>query len=166
MGLSHAASLGVSRELALGNTAAAPAPRDQALACAAAVMAAVAVVYVTVPRLVLAPFFDTGDASATDIATHLLLRRRRPAVFDCTQNIGVRPAARPGRHQGRLPGHARRVLADRPAGRRAPRPGRRPGHPRRLARPAHRPGRHRGAPPAALPPRVDALEPTAAPAAA
>ncbi|GAA2200148.1 MATE family efflux transporter [Streptomyces bangladeshensis] len=89
VGLSHAASLGVSRELALGNTAAARRLKTTALACAAAVMAAVAVVYVTVPRLVLSPFFDTGDASATDIATHLLLVAAVLQFFDCTQNIGV-----------------------------------------------------------------------------
>ncbi|SOD91195.1 MATE family efflux transporter [Streptomyces sp. Ag109_G2-15] len=89
VGLSHAASLGVSRELALGNKAAAQRLKTTALACAAAVMAVVALVYVTVPRLVLAPFFDTGDSAATDIAVHLLLVAAVLQFFDCTQNIGV-----------------------------------------------------------------------------
>ncbi|CAL9586797.1 MATE family efflux transporter [Streptomyces sp. enrichment culture] len=89
VGLSHAASLGVSRELALGNTAAARRLQQTALACAAAVMAVVALVYAVVPKLVLAPFFDTGDAKATDIAVQLLLVAAVMQFFDCTQNIGV-----------------------------------------------------------------------------
>ncbi|MBG0851842.1 MATE family efflux transporter [Streptomyces spinoverrucosus] len=89
VGLSHAASLGVSRELALGNTAAARRLQTTALAMAATVMAAVAVVYVTVPRLVLAPFFDTADTTTTDIATNLLLVAAVLQFFDCAQNIGV-----------------------------------------------------------------------------
>jgi MATE family multidrug resistance protein len=89
VGLSHAASLGVSRELALGDTAAARRLRNTALACAAAVMAVVAVVYASVPRLVLAPFFDTGDRTATELATHLLLVAAVLQFFDCAQNIGV-----------------------------------------------------------------------------
>jgi MATE family multidrug resistance protein len=89
VGLSHAASLGVSRELALGNPAAATRLRNTALACAAAVMAVVALVYASVPRLVLAPFFDTGDRAATDLATQLLLVAAVLQFFDCAQNIGV-----------------------------------------------------------------------------
>ncbi|MFJ8080091.1 MATE family efflux transporter [Streptomyces sp. NPDC096205] len=89
VGLSHAASLGVSRELALGNTAAARRLQQTALACAAAVMAVVALVYGTVPELVLAPFFDTGNDKATDIAVQLLLVAAVLQFFDCAQNIGV-----------------------------------------------------------------------------
>jgi MATE family multidrug resistance protein len=89
VGLSHAASLGVSRELALGNPAAAARLKKTALACAAAVMAVVALVYASVPRLVLAPFFDTGDRAATDLATRLLLVAAVLQFFDCAQNIGV-----------------------------------------------------------------------------
>ncbi|MGC0329003.1 MATE family multidrug resistance protein [Streptomyces sp. SAI-170] len=89
VGLSHAASLGVSRELALGNTAAARRLQQTALACAAAVMAVVALVYASVPQLVLAPFFDTGDDKATDIAVQLLLVAAVMQFFDCAQNIGV-----------------------------------------------------------------------------
>ncbi|MCX5063598.1 MATE family efflux transporter [Streptomyces sp. NBC_00452] len=89
VGLSHAASLGVSRELALGNTAAAQRLKTTALACAAGVMTIVAVVYTTVPHLVLAPFFDTGDRTATDLAAQLLLVAAVLQFFDCAQNIGV-----------------------------------------------------------------------------
>ncbi|MFE7976572.1 MATE family efflux transporter [Streptomyces shenzhenensis] len=89
VGLSHAASLGVSRELALGNTAAVRRLRTTALACAAGVMTIVAVVYVTVPRLVLAPFLDSHDEQAMDTAVGLLLVAAVLQFFDCTQNIGV-----------------------------------------------------------------------------
>lgn len=89
VGLSHAASLGVSRELALGNTAAAQRLKTTALACAAAVMAVVALVYVAIPGVVLAPFFDGDDQSATDLAAKLLLVAALLQFFDCTQNIGV-----------------------------------------------------------------------------
>ncbi|AZP22866.1 MATE family efflux transporter [Streptomyces aquilus] len=89
VGLSHAASLGVSRDLALGNTAAAQRLKTTALACAAAVMAVVAVVYVSVPGLVLAPFFDGGQGKATDLAAQLLLVAALLQFFDCAQNIGV-----------------------------------------------------------------------------
>ncbi|MFJ5306854.1 MATE family efflux transporter [Streptomyces sp. NPDC088350] len=89
VGLSHAASLGVSRELALGNLAAAQRLKATALACAAAVMAVVALVYVTVPELVLAPFFEGESRSATDLAARLLLVAAVLQFFDCAQNIGV-----------------------------------------------------------------------------
>ncbi|HLU73995.1 MAG TPA: MATE family efflux transporter [Nonomuraea sp.] len=89
VGLSHAASLGVSRQLAVGDTSGALRLRNTALAWAAAVMAVVAVVYLTVPRLVLAPFLDAGDGDATGIAVHLLLVAAVLQFFDCTQNIGV-----------------------------------------------------------------------------
>lgn len=89
VGLSHAASLGVSRELALGNTAAAQRLKSTALACAAAVMAVVAVLYAAVPGLVLAPFFEGESRTATDLATSLLLIAAVMQFFDCAQNIGV-----------------------------------------------------------------------------
>jgi MATE family multidrug resistance protein len=89
VGLSHAASIGVSRELALGNTAAARRLRNTALACAAAVMAVVGLAYLTVPQLVLAPFFESGEVRAVDIATQLLLVAAVLQFFDCAQNIGV-----------------------------------------------------------------------------
>ncbi|MFE7277898.1 MATE family efflux transporter [Streptomyces sp. NPDC057623] len=92
VGLSHAASLNVSRELALDRIAAAQRIKNTALACAAAVMAVVGIVYLTVPGLVLRPFLDPSAAdgsSATDIATNLLLVAAVLQFFDCAQNIGV-----------------------------------------------------------------------------
>lgn len=92
VGLSHAASLNVSRELALDRIAAARRIKNTALACAAAVMAVVGVVYLTVPGLALRPFIDPSTAeghTATDIATGLLLVAAVLQFFDCAQNIGV-----------------------------------------------------------------------------
>ncbi|MEV6126664.1 MATE family efflux transporter [Streptomyces violaceusniger] len=92
VGLSHAASINVSRELAQDRPAAALRIKNTALACAAAVMALVAVLYTAVPKLVLAPFFDGGAArnsEAISIATHLLLVTMVLQFFDCAQNIGV-----------------------------------------------------------------------------
>ncbi|MFD0164139.1 MATE family efflux transporter [Streptomyces decoyicus] len=92
VGLSHAASINVSRELALGRTEAALRIKNTALACAGAVMVVVGVVYITLPDLVLSPFFDTTggrDADAVSIATHLLLVIMVLQFFDCAQNIGV-----------------------------------------------------------------------------
>ncbi|MFD4792523.1 MATE family efflux transporter [Streptomyces anulatus] len=89
VGLSHAASVNVSRELALGNHDAARRIKNTALACAAAVMALVGIVYLTLPRLVLAPFLDTGSDQALSIATHLLIVTAFLQFFDCAQNIGV-----------------------------------------------------------------------------
>ncbi|MFC9603494.1 MATE family efflux transporter [Streptomyces niveus] len=89
VGLSHAASINVSRELALGDHGAARRIKNTALACAAAVMTLVGVLYVTVPRLVLAPFLDTGSDQALGIATQLLVVTALLQFFDCAQNIGV-----------------------------------------------------------------------------
>lgn len=91
VGLSHAASIHVSRELALGRTDDARRIKNTALACAAAVMAVVGVVYLTVPRLVLRPFLDSGSGSgqALTIATQLLVVTAFLQFFDCAQNIGV-----------------------------------------------------------------------------
>ncbi|MEV6783463.1 MATE family efflux transporter [Streptomyces sp. NPDC051098] len=89
VGLSHAASINVSRELALGNHDDARRIKNTALACAAAVMAVVGLLYVTIPRLVLAPFLDSGTSQALTIATHLLIVTAFLQFFDCAQNIGV-----------------------------------------------------------------------------
>ncbi|MFF5701439.1 MATE family efflux transporter [Streptomyces sp. NPDC012794] len=91
VGLSHAASINVSRELALGRTDHARRIKNTALACAAAVMAAVGVLYLTLPGLVLAPFLDSGPGSgqALTIATQLLVVTAFLQFFDCAQNIGV-----------------------------------------------------------------------------
>ncbi|MFD5383392.1 MATE family efflux transporter [Streptomyces sp. NPDC127074] len=92
VGLSHAASINVSRELAHDRPAAALRIKNTALACAAAVMSLVAVLYIAVPELVLAPFLDAGAArngEAISIASHLLLVTMVLQFFDCAQNIGV-----------------------------------------------------------------------------
>ncbi|WP_051819400.1 MATE family efflux transporter [Streptomyces sp. NRRL S-920] len=89
VGLSHAASINVSRELALGRVDDARRIKNTALACAAAVMAVVGIAYLTVPRLVLAPFMDSGSDRALTIATHLLIVTAFLQFFDCAQNIGV-----------------------------------------------------------------------------
>ncbi|MEV8633645.1 MATE family efflux transporter [Streptosporangium sp. NPDC051023] len=89
VGLSHAASIGVSRELALNNLAAARRLKNTALICAAAVMAVVAVIYLSVPAVVLAPFMGPGEHAARDIAADLLMVAALLQFFDCAQNIGV-----------------------------------------------------------------------------
>ncbi|MFJ9894572.1 MATE family efflux transporter [Streptomyces sp. NPDC091280] len=89
VGLSHAASINVSRELALGHPEAARRLKNTALACAGAVMTVVGTVYLTLPRLVLAPFLDTGSDRALTVATHLLTVAAFLQFFDCAQNIGI-----------------------------------------------------------------------------
>ncbi|MEV7777611.1 MATE family efflux transporter [Kitasatospora sp. NPDC088351] len=92
VGLSHAASINVSRELALGAYAAARRIRNTALACGAVVMAVVGTVYLTLPDLVLRPYFDPGSAAdrqGLEIATGLLAVVAVLQFFDCAQNIGV-----------------------------------------------------------------------------
>ncbi|MFE4975361.1 MATE family efflux transporter [Kitasatospora sp. NPDC056651] len=92
VGLSHAASINVSRELALGGYAAARRIRNTALACGAVVTALVGTAYLTVPDLVLRPYFDPGtaaDQQGLRIATGLLVVVAVLQFFDCAQNIGV-----------------------------------------------------------------------------
>lgn len=89
VGLSHAASINVSRELALGHVAAARRIRNTALACAAAVMTIVGAGYLTLPGLVLAPFLHPGSGPAITIATQLLVVAAVLQFFDCAQNIGI-----------------------------------------------------------------------------
>ncbi|MFB6634688.1 MATE family efflux transporter [Streptomyces sp. NPDC056362] len=89
VGLSHAASINVSRELALGNHDAARRIKNTALACAGAVMTIVGTLYLTLPRVVLAPFLDTGSDQALTLATQLLIVTAFLQFFDCAQNIGV-----------------------------------------------------------------------------
>ncbi|MFD8780942.1 MATE family efflux transporter [Kitasatospora sp. NPDC059599] len=92
VGLSHAASINVSRELALGEYAAARRIRNTALACGAVVTTLVGTVYLTVPDLVLRPYFDPdslADRQGLHIATGLLVVVAVLQLFDCAQNIGV-----------------------------------------------------------------------------
>ncbi|MEV7184528.1 MATE family efflux transporter [Kitasatospora sp. NPDC093102] len=92
VGLSHAASINVSRELALGEYAAARRIKNTALACGAAVTTFVGIAYLAVPELVLRPYFDPGaaaDQQGLQIATGLLVVVAVLQFFDCAQNIGV-----------------------------------------------------------------------------
>ncbi|MFI6685907.1 MATE family efflux transporter [Streptomyces sp. NPDC050485] len=89
VGLSHAASINVSRELALGRYDDARRIKNTALACAGAVMAVVGILYLTLPKLVLAPFLESGSGKALTIASHLLIVTAFLQFFDCAQNIGV-----------------------------------------------------------------------------
>ncbi|MFV0128718.1 MATE family efflux transporter [Streptomyces sp. HMX112] len=89
VGLSHAASINVSRELALGRVEEARRLKNTALACAGAVMAVVAAGYALAPGLVLRPFLQPSEHEAIAIATELLLIAAVLQFFDCAQNIGV-----------------------------------------------------------------------------
>ncbi|MFE7043164.1 MATE family efflux transporter [Streptomyces atratus] len=89
VGLSHAASINVSRELALGRYGNARRIKNTALACAGVVMIVVGILYLTLPELVLAPFLESGSDKALTIAGHLLIVTAFLQFFDCAQNIGV-----------------------------------------------------------------------------
>ncbi|MGV9268245.1 MATE family efflux transporter [Kitasatospora sp. NPDC003701] len=92
VGLSHAASINVSRELALGDFGAARRIKNTALACGAAVMTVVGTLYLALPDLVLRPYFDPDSATdqqGLQIATGLLAVVAVLQFFDCAQNIGV-----------------------------------------------------------------------------
>ncbi|MEV5238594.1 MATE family efflux transporter [Streptomyces cinnamoneus] len=89
VGLSHAASVNVSRELALGDVPAARRLRNTALACAATVMTVVGAGYLAFPALFLRPFLGAGDDAALALATRLLAVVAVLQFFDCAQNIGV-----------------------------------------------------------------------------
>ncbi|MER5617976.1 MATE family efflux transporter [Streptomyces sp. NPDC002215] len=89
VGLSHAASINVSRELALGRYDDARRIKNTALACAGAVMTIVGILYLALPQLVLAPFLGSGSDKTLTIASHLLAVTAFLQFFDCAQNIGV-----------------------------------------------------------------------------
>ncbi|MEU0566912.1 MATE family efflux transporter [Nonomuraea sp. NPDC005983] len=89
VGLSHAASIGVSRQIALGQAGQARRIARAALACGAAVMAVVAVLYLVLPGLVLRPFLGEEGGTAFAIATSLLVVAAVMQFVDCAQNIGV-----------------------------------------------------------------------------
>lgn len=89
IGLSHAASISVSGEIAVGRTDAAARVSRLALIHGAVVMAIVAVVYLAAPGIVLRPFLDPADSTALGIATSLLMIAALMQFFDCAQNIGV-----------------------------------------------------------------------------
>jgi MATE family multidrug resistance protein len=89
IGLSHAASISVSGEVAVGRTDAAARVSRLALIHGAVVMAIVAVVYLAAPGIVLRPFLDPADGAALGIATSLLMIAALMQFFDCAQNIGI-----------------------------------------------------------------------------
>jgi MATE family multidrug resistance protein len=92
IGLSHGASIIVSREVALGRVAAAAGIGRLALVNGAAAMSAFAALYVIGPQLVLEPFMNLSapaDARAVDLATQLLAVAALLQFADCAQNIGV-----------------------------------------------------------------------------
>jgi MATE family multidrug resistance protein len=92
VGLSHAASISVSRTVALGHPQATARLARTALACGAIAMTLLAVVYLLEPHLVLRLFFDpnrSSDDAALSIATNLLMIAAVLQFFDCAQNIGI-----------------------------------------------------------------------------
>lgn len=92
VGLSHAASINVSRELALGDHPAARRIKNTALVCGAVVTTIVGILCLAAPHMVLRPYFDPhapADQQGRRIATGLLVIVAVLQSFDCAQNIGV-----------------------------------------------------------------------------
>ncbi|MEU5789572.1 MATE family efflux transporter [Micromonospora purpureochromogenes] len=92
VGLSHAASILVSREVAGHRPAAAVGIARTALIQGALTMTVVGAVYLVVPSLVLAPFFDPATPTSENglaIAGTLLLIAAGLQFADTAQNIGV-----------------------------------------------------------------------------
>jgi MATE family multidrug resistance protein len=89
IGLSQAASISVSGEVAVGRADAAARVSRLALIHGAAVMVIVAVVYLVAPGAVLRFFLDPADSTTFGIASTLLMIAALMQFFDCAQNIGV-----------------------------------------------------------------------------
>lgn len=92
VGLSHGSSILISREVARRNTEAAARIARTALSHGAVVMAAIAVLYLAAPWLVLRPFFDVrvpSEAEGHAVASSLLVVAAGLQFADCAQNIGV-----------------------------------------------------------------------------
>lgn len=89
VGLSHAASIGVSRETARGNGLQARRVARTALALGGLVMGGMALLYWSVPTLVLMPFLGDTPSTAAALAMQLLMVAAVLQCFDCWQNIGV-----------------------------------------------------------------------------
>ncbi|WP_190814270.1 MATE family efflux transporter [Saccharopolyspora pogona] len=92
VGLSHGASILISRELAQHNTTAAARIARTALGHGAIVMALVAALYLAAPNLVLRPFLDVSnpaEQAGFAIAAGLLVVAAGMQFVDCAQNIGV-----------------------------------------------------------------------------
>jgi MATE family multidrug resistance protein len=88
VGLSHAASITVSGELARGRLGSAGATARAAVAGGFAVMAVVGVAYVAAPGLLLRPFVEPGSPVLA-IAVPLLGVAAVLQFADCAQNLGV-----------------------------------------------------------------------------
>jgi multidrug resistance protein, MATE family len=92
VGLSHAGSILVSREVAMDGWAAAARVRRTTLLIGFAVMATLAIPYLWTPGTVLRLFLEPGQADSEAVlalATQLLAVAAVLQVFDCWQNIGV-----------------------------------------------------------------------------
>jgi MATE family multidrug resistance protein len=88
VGLSHAASVTVSGEVAQGRIHAAARTARAAVASGFAVMAAVGVAYLVAPGLVLRPFAEPGSAVLV-VGVPLLAVAAVLQFADCAQNLGV-----------------------------------------------------------------------------
>ncbi|MBL1079577.1 MATE family efflux transporter [Nocardia sp. 2] len=89
IGLSHGASILVSKAAARDEFAHARSVAWLSLRYAAMVAAATGIVYVAAPDLVLLPFLDDTDAATVALAHTLLLIAIVLQFFDAAQNIGV-----------------------------------------------------------------------------
>jgi MATE family multidrug resistance protein len=88
VGLSHAASVTVSGEIARGRPGAAARTARAAVASGFAAMAAVGIAYAAVPELVLRPFAPPGSAVLA-VAVPLLAVAAVLQFADCAQSLGV-----------------------------------------------------------------------------
>jgi MATE family multidrug resistance protein len=88
VGLSHAASVTVSSDVAGGRLDAAARTARAAVASGFAVMATVGIAYVAAPELVLRPFTEPGSAVLA-IGVPLLAVAAVLQFADCAQNLGV-----------------------------------------------------------------------------
>ncbi|KHO24685.1 MATE family efflux transporter [Mycolicibacterium setense] len=90
IGLSHGSSTLVSRVIGQGNPDEAHQIARTAYTLGGIVMAAVGIVYLVAPRVVLTPFLNPDEAATVlPIAQTLLLIAVVQQVVDCAQNIGV-----------------------------------------------------------------------------
>ncbi|MFI6800386.1 MATE family efflux transporter [Streptosporangium canum] len=88
VGLSHAASISVSGEVAVDGYGSAARVGRTALVHGALVATVIAVVYLFLPEAVLRPFLD-ADPAALAVAADLLVVAAVLQYFDSAQNIGV-----------------------------------------------------------------------------
>ncbi|MCC9179812.1 MATE family efflux transporter [Mycolicibacterium mageritense] len=89
VGISHAASILVSRLVELGETARTRMVAWLAYGQGACVAGVVALVYATIPESLLGLFMDTGDRSAVGVALALLVVAAFQQFVDSAQNIGI-----------------------------------------------------------------------------